>query len=152
MRLAHVPTPRVLAWTLVALCSLGCPRGLEEPAYPSADVYQVPSDFTGEWIGEVEAVTGTLRIQELGAGRFYGAFRSDDGVTRYALSIDHVMKPGPDDTPRPSNLVTFTWQDGRGDRGAGWLLINREDSALTGEFGRGSDGSGFGAWTFIRLE
>lgn len=120
--------------------------------FPSADVYEIPSRFEGEWIGEAGPVTGTLRIDELGAGRYYGSFRSDDAVTRYALSMDHVMKPGADGNPRPSNLVTFTWQDGRGDRGVGWLLINREDSALTGAFGRGSEAAGFGEWTFIRLE
>ena len=56
-----------------------------------------------------------------------------------------------DGQPAPSNLVEFTWQDGHGDRGAGWLLVNREGSALTGTYGRGEGNTdGAGTWTFMK--
>ena len=34
----------------------------------------------------------------------------------------------------------------------GWLLINREDTALTGEYGYDQRRTEAGTWTFIRIE
>jgi hypothetical protein len=113
----------------------------------------MPSNFAGEWMGEVGAVAGTLQISELGRGRYYGLFHGESEPMRLSLSIDHKMATDATGAPVPSNLVTFIWQDGRGGRGAGWLLINREDSALAGAYGMSEDRStGLGEWTFIRLE
>ena len=49
-----------------------------------------------------------------------------------------------------ATVSTFTWQNGLGSRGKGWLLINREDTALTGSFGYGVATEGLGEWSFER--
>jgi hypothetical protein len=87
-----------------------------------------------------------LKIDKLGPARYYGIYQVDGADLRYVMSLDQtVVDDGGEQVP--ANRCTFTWQDGTGGRGTGWLLINREDSALTGEFGEGA-----GTWTFIRIE
>ncbi len=146
--------PRLAAVLRVAALGilLACPRQATGPVYPDAQVYEVPADFAGEWIGEVGGNTGLLRIDLLWPSRYRGVFRGEGIVAEYVLAMDQRTAPARDGEPRPANLVTFTWQDGRGGRGHGWLLINREDSALTGSYGEGDEAAGLGEWTFIRLE
>ena len=117
---------------------------------PPAEAYDQPSDFSGDWIGEVEATEGTLTISRLGPARYRGVYEVDGTPIRYVLALEQTMvEQG--GAQVPANRVVFTWQDGRGGRGEGWLLVNRENTALTGEFGEGAGHIG-GAWTFIRLE
>ncbi|MCA9638282.1 MAG: hypothetical protein KC420_19770, partial [Myxococcales bacterium] len=50
-----------------------------------------------------------------------------------------------------ANVVRFEWQDGRGGVGSGWLMINKEGSALTGEIVYGVAPTG-GALAYVRVE
>jgi hypothetical protein len=119
---------------------------------PGAEVYPVPSNFEGEWMGEADESSGVLRILPLGGGRYRGIYRAEDQPIQLVLAMEQAMVAVAQGREEPSNLVSFTWQDGRGGRGKGWLLINREDSALIGAYGRGENHSNAGDWTFIRLE
>ena len=122
-------------------------------AIPPAEAYERPSDFKGEWLGESAGRLGTLMIEGLGGARYYGRFESEDKALAYVANMQQrSATPAGEDAPVPANLMTFTWQDGRGGRGEGWLLINREDSALSGViyFGEGQGRSA--ALTFIRVD
>ncbi len=111
---------------------------------PRPEVYpEGASDFTGEWVGESAGIFGTLSIQRLASDRYYGRFTSEDGLTRFVINLrqDRATRRSPG-AMEPGNLVRFTWQDGRGGRGEGWVLINRENSALSGEIRYGGLGRG----------
>ncbi len=145
----------VRAALLVALAAAGCDRsgGAGEAvdiAAPAAEVYpEGASDFTGEWVGESAGVFGTLKVRRLAVDRYYAQFNSDDGLVRFVCNLRQVRAtPGEGGEMTPANLALFEWQDGRGGRGNGWVLINREDSALSGEIRYG----GLGAWDFVRAE
>ena len=137
-------------------CLLGCPgpRNGGDPAsitnYPPADSYDVDPEFIGEWYGDVDGLRGTLVIGPIGEQTFYGSFVSDDETREYTLLLDHSYVQVPNEGMVPSNRTTFTWQDGLGSRGKGWLLIDRSDRALSGSFGFGVATTGLGAWSFIR--
>lgn len=137
----------------------GCTPRTATPSYPPAQGYAVGSDFAGVWVGEVNGIAGELSVQRMGSQRYYGYFRGESKQARYTLALDQQAIADGEEaqaklkgTGTASNLCLFTWQDGHGGRGAGWLLINREDSALTGTFGRNTAHSGVGQWTFIRAE
>jgi hypothetical protein len=148
MRPAVRPIVRFAPALALALAAAGCPGQQRVAAYPSAEQYGVQVSFIGEWLGEVAGIEGILKINELSPTRYYGQFRSDDGSVIQSWDMAPVMEGG-----AQTNLVKLEWQDGRGDQGLGWLLINREDSALTGSLGRGENRTaGFGDVTFIRLE
>src|SRR5690606_34916757 len=101
--------------------------------YPSG-----ASDFTGAWVGESAGVMGALKVERLGPDRYYGTFTSHDGLIRFVCNMRQVRAtPATGGEMAPANLVVFTWQDGRGGRGQGWVLINRENSALSGEIRHG---------------
>ena len=140
----------LLAAVGLMLLATGCPAAKETATHPPPQVYAEETDFSGEWRGEVGDVTGVLRIEQLGDGRYYANFRGETRPVKYILNLDQIPGQGPDTAAAPSNLCLFTWQDGRGGRGEGWLLINREHSALTGTFGRGGGNTGMGVWTFKR--
>lgn len=143
------------AGILVAFVAVvGCERGAGGEAVditaPSAEVYpEGASDFAGEWVGESAGVFGTLKIRRLAEDRYYGQFVSDDRLIRYVANLRQVRAtPEAGGEMTPGNLAVFDWQDGRGGRGGGWVLINREDSALSGEIRFG----GLGAWDFVRVD
>lgn len=140
----------VSTWALCWVVLSGCDK-THAPDLPPAEVYVPPAQVHGQWRGEVGGVEGTLRVDDLAGNHYRGMFVASGISRRYVLNMEQVGAPGPDGLVAPSNLVRFRWQDGRGDRGEGWLLVNREGSALTGSFGRG-DGmtSGAGEWTFVR--
>lgn len=118
---------------------------------PNAEVYERPVAVKGEWRGEVGGLAGTLDLTPLGRDRYRGVFEASGRSMLYVLNVVHVRAPGPDGVPTPSNLLRFDWQDGRGDRGAGWLLVNRDGSIITGSFGRGDGNTeGAGEWTMVR--
>jgi hypothetical protein len=151
----RVPS-RASRWARLVLAALptlvlaSCDK-VQTPEYPEAEVYVPPTPVHGQWRGEVDGVAGTLRVQDLEGSRYYGLFEAGGVGRRYVLNMERLPAAGPDGSPAPSNLVRFTWQDGRGDRGDGWLLVNRDGSALTGSFGRGDGNtSGAGDWTFMR--
>ena len=123
-----------------------------EESIPPADLYSDPVSFVGEWLGEVGGLMGTLEVVELESLRYRGLFRGEDDPIQLVLAMERVQVPGPGETLQPTNQILFTWQDGRGGRGAGWLLINREDTALTGDYGYDPARTGAGSWTFIRVE
>ncbi len=117
---------------------------------PLAEAYDKASDFSGEWVGESNGVLGALKIRSLGPGRYYGQFAGDDGQTRFVCNMQQpLVAPVGGVDPLLGNLVRFTWQDGRGGRGDGWVLINPEDSALTGEIRVGNQGA---AMDFVRVD
>lgn len=128
----------------------GCDMGHQTAApIPPAQAYDVASDFSGVWVGEADGMVGTLEISSLSSGRYRGYFEGDDVKMEYVLLLqqDDVVVG---EQPVPGNRATFAWQDGRGSRGDGWMLINREDSALTGQFG--AQGIMDRELTFIRVE
>lgn len=101
---------------------------------PKAEAYDAPSRFEGEWVGEVDGTIGTLKVSPLGKGRYRGIYEAEDGRAEYVLLLEQdVVMVG--ETSVLGNRTTFTWQDGRGARGEGWMLINRGASALTGALG-----------------
>ena len=134
-----------LGWAAV-----GCDPGNNEPPHPPPEVYEAPSDFSGAWRGEVDGIAGSLRIDRLGEGRYYANFRGKDRPERYILSMTQTRAEVADGETALANVASFTWQDGRGAVGTGWMLINRENTTITGTFGRGGAMSGMGVWTFVR--
>lgn len=145
--------PRRAALVLAVACA--CVRGgsggeAVDPTAPIAEVYpEGASDFAGEWVGESAGSFGTLKIERLAVDRYYASFASDDGLTRYVCNIRQVAAtPEEGGATAPGNLAVFTWQDGRGGRGQGWVLINRENSALTGEIRVG----GAAPLDFVRVD
>lgn len=120
--------------------------------YPPASVYELDPEFAGEWTGDVGGSPGTLTVGRLDEASYFGSFVTDDGAIEYTLLLQHSFVTTSEGGEVPSNRATFTWQDGLGSRGKGWLLINREDSAVTGSFGYGQATSGLGDWSFIRFD
>lgn len=129
---------------------LGCDVTHQPAApIPPAEAYDLPSDFGGVWVGEADGTVGALEITSLGGGRYRGYFQGDDVELEYVLVLEQdPVQIG--EQLIPGNRATFSWQDGRGGRGDGWFLINREDSALTGAFG--AQGMMDRDLTFIRVE
>lgn len=153
------PASRARALLLAGgLLCVGCPGGgglgsttSSATAYPPASAYEIDPEFSGEWSGDIDGLRGTLSIGRLDDRSFFGSFVTDDQSVEYTLLLEHTFIDTQEDGEVPSNRTTFTWQDGLGSRGKGWLLINREDSALTGSFGFGVATSGLGEWSFVRL-
>lgn len=121
-------------------------------SYPPASVYDIDPEFSGDWVGDIGGTPGTLTIGELDERSFFGSFVTDDGSTEYTLLLEHTYVETEEGGEVPSNRTTFTWQNGLGSRGKGWLLINGEDTALTGSFGFGVATTGLGDWSFERLD
>ena len=115
---------------------------------PPAEVYDDAPVFAGVWEGAVDDVEGTLRLDRISDGTYRGLYRSSALSVEYILKCEQTIE---DEAGQPTNRLVFTWQDGRGGRGTGWLLINRDSSALTGAFGEGAGHVG-GTWTFLRDE
>jgi hypothetical protein len=154
-----VSLARKAVWAAPLLgCLLACPgttgggSGGLQSNYPPASVYEVDPLFTGEWDGDVDGLPGTLTIGELDERSFFGSFVTSDRSTEYTLLLEHTYVETPEGGEAPSNRTIFTWQDGLGSRGKGWLLINREDTALTGTFGYGVATEGLGQWSFVRAQ
>lgn len=120
--------------------------------YPPASVYELDPEFAGEWVGDIGGSPGTLTIGRLDERSYFGSFVTDDSAIEYTLLLQHSYVTTAEGGEVPSNRATFTWQDGLGSRGKGWLLINREDTAITGSFGYGQATSGLGDWSFIRYD
>lgn len=146
------------AVVLASLLALGCPPingpdtgPVSQSNYPPASVYDIDPQFAGEWVGDVDGLSGTLKLGELDERTFFGSFVTDDGSTEYTLLLEHTYVDTEEGGEVPSNRTIFTWQDGLGSRGKGWLLINREDTALTGSFGYGLATTGLGQWSFERV-
>lgn len=142
----------ILRGGAVALAVAGCTSDLpgRGSSTPMAESYDKPSDFAGEWVGESDGQLGTLTVRSLGVGRYYGQFVGDDGQARFVLNMQQpLVSSAAGGELLPGNLVQFGWQDGRGGRGDGWMLINPEDSALTGEIRVGSQGRGL---EFVRVD
>lgn len=147
-----MPTARAaLLLALAGSCVRGGPASeVVDATTPTPEVYpEGPSDFTGEWVGESAGVFGTLMVKRLAADRYYARFQSEDGLVRYVCNVRQVQATPPaGGAVTPANLAVFSWQDGRGGRGEGWVLINREGSALTGEIRIGASA----AWDFVRVD
>ncbi len=116
---------------------------------PPAEAYDVASDFTGQWRGEIDGEVGLLEIKSLGQGRYRGLYEGQNVRIEYVLLLEQDLVPT-GQSELPGNRAVFTWQDGHGGRGDGWLLINRADTALTGV--SGERGTPEHQWTFIRAE
>jgi len=154
-RAAVVSTDAVhrLPIALAALALVACKTasgGTVDPSHPVPEAYDRGSNFAGAWVGESNHVLGTLEVRSLGPGRYYGKFTSDDKLTKFVCNMKQPLVTLADNTSQlPGNLVEFTWQDGRGGQGAGWVLINPADSALAGEIQAGGES---GPWTFVRRD
>ena len=140
--------------------SSGGPGGRSEPP-PPVDLYGEVPDFTGVWLGEIGGQMGELGVSKLGDTRYYGSFKSDDGAIRFVLNMKQRTAPDNSGQATPGNLVTFDWQDGQqGDvcsaqgcgQGKGWVLINPEDTALSGMLGFGESNANRGTMSFVRVE
>jgi hypothetical protein len=135
---------------MIVLAACKPEAGAVDPSSPTAEAYDKPSDFAGEWVGESNAVLGGLKVKSLGVGRYYGQFVGDDGLTRFVINMQQPLVSAlGGGEPLLGNLARFTWQDGRGGRGDGWVLINPEDSALTGEIRVGNTAR---AMDFVRVD
>ncbi len=115
---------------------------------PVAEAYPTPSEFRGRWLGESDDALGFLEIQALGDGRYYGRFSSDDQMRKYVANMTQVMATDGEERV-PGNVLRFTWQDGRGGVGSGWLMVDEDSSALTGELVYG-DSNRSGVLAFVR--
>lgn len=143
---------RLLALSIAAL-TIACDTassGGGGTVVPAAEAYERPSAFEGKWLGESDGVMGTLMIERLGERRYYARFVDDTGAPRYVANVQQDRVPAGDDGI-PGNLARFTWQDGRGSGGSGWLMINREDSAITGMLTHGASQRP-GSLSFIRVD
>jgi hypothetical protein len=153
---------RVALVGTLLLALVGCPTGGpvtpgddeagDDGNYPPASVYELDPEFAGEWAGDIGGSPGTLTIGRLDERSYFGSFVTDDAAIEYTLLLQHSYVTTAEGGEVPSNRATFTWQDGLGSRGKGWLLINREDTAITGSFGYGQATSGLGDWSFIRFD
>ena len=127
----------------------GCDK-TRAPELPPAEVYDSPVVITGG--GTARSVASAASCASTSSTAALP--RHVRGVTtgrQYVMNMRQVEATAGDGKLAPSNLVEFTWQDGHGDRGAGWLLVNRAGSALTGSFGHGEGVTdGAGSWTFVR--
>jgi hypothetical protein len=142
---------------ILALAMLACPSmvgtggdGGTQTNYPPASVYEIDPQFAGSWSGDVDGLPGTLTIGELDERSYFGSFQTSDQTVEYTLLLEHTYVDTDNGGEAPSNRTIFTWQDGLGSRGKGWLLINREDTALMGSFGYGVATQGLGEWSFVR--
>jgi hypothetical protein len=143
-------SPRILAAALALAVCKPVNRETVDPSLPVAEAYDHGSDFAGAWVGESNGVLGVLEVRALGPGRYYGKFTSDDKLTKFVVNMQQpLVAARSGDTTLPGNLVQFTWQDGRGGKGNGWVLINPGDSALNGEIRAGGEA---GPWTFVRRD
>lgn len=132
------------------MVSAACgPALVPEETLPPAESYDVPSNFAGIWVGEADGAAGTLEVEAVSEGRYHGVYTGDDAEIEYDLELEQDLVPS-GETTIAGNRVTFTWTDGHGGEGQGWLLINREDSALTGALG--DRGLMDRSLTFIRVE
>ncbi|TPV95782.1 MAG: hypothetical protein B7733_08150 [Myxococcales bacterium FL481] len=143
-----------LCATALSVAAAACAHRTKvaEPVYPEATVYARDPQFVGEWVGEVGGMWGILTLGELEPHRFFGSFVADDASVEYVLMLDQSLVRDDRGAEAPSNRVVFTWQDGQGGRGRGWLLVNREDTALTGAYGYDNAVQGLGEWTLIRSD
>lgn len=134
----------------LAACKPASQSETVDPSTPTAEVYDDGSDFAGAWVGKSNGVLGLLEVRSLGPGRYYAKFTSDDRLTRFVVNMKQPLVAVRDGAAKlPGNLVEFTWQDGRGGQGGGWVLINPTDTALDGVIRAGGM---TGPWTFIRRE
>lgn len=150
--LAALPGRRRFVMRLFVLTcwpQVACYPANAGPSHPPPEVYELPIDFSGRWRGEVDGTAGTVQIDRLSDGKYYGNFRGNAGK-RYILSLVQERVDLEQTDLELANVCAFTWIDGRGSEGRGWLLINREDTTITGTFGRGGSTSGMGVWTFVR--
>lgn len=143
------PASRLALWAVLGVLACKPQQETVDPSTPVPEVYDKPSDFAGEWVGESNTVLGTLKVRQLGSGHYYGQFSGDDGQTRFVINFQQALVTKDAGAPALGNLARFTWQDGRGGRGDGWVLINPEDSALTGEIRVGNASR---AMDFVRVD
>ena len=145
-----MPRPRTLALALGV--TLACDRrgGGKVAVYPDALAFDHAPHFVGSWSGTAAGVQGRLTIGELDELRYSGQFEGNGSSVRYILLMDQSLAASESHGAVPSNRVVFTWQDGAGGRGKGWLLINREGTRLTGSSGYVSATEGHGQWALER--
>ena len=122
-----------------------------EVVYPKAEPFEPPPVFAGSWRGKLAGHRGELQLGELRRGEYYGNFTADDGALDVALLLEQSMALIENGASVPSNRLVFDWQDGTGERGHGWLLVDQAGHKLTGASGFGEAIEGF-SWTFRRSE
>ncbi len=130
---------------------LACDReGGSQAIYPEAEPYEAAAGFVGTWRGRVGEYEGQLRVGELSQGRYFGNFAAADGRLELALLMDQSLVTSDAGATLPSNRALFTWQDGAGNRGHGWLKIASKGDALSGSSGELESIDGW-AWQLSRV-
>lgn len=144
----------LLACLGLALSSWGCaPQVRGDAAVPAAALYPGNADFSGLWTGHIGSRHGELRLERLRKGVLGGNFIGDDSSIQFALvGKQDYLASSKELAARAANRLRFEWQDGSGSSGRGWLLVSREGSALTGEFGFGETAIGGALWNFRRSD
>ena len=147
---------RAVGICVVLLAVAACDRGAtahkhHEIVYPRAEAFEPPPVFAGAWRGKLAGHRGELQLGELRRGEYYGNFTADDGALDVALLLEQSMASLENGASVPSNRLVFNWQDGTGERGHGWLLVDHSGRELIGESGFGEAIEGF-SWTFRRDE
>jgi hypothetical protein len=117
--------------------------------YPEARAYLQPPSFSGAWQGKLNRKQGKLQIGELKSGEYFGNFTAEDGELDIALLLEQSLALSANGAQLPSNRLLFTWQDGGGERGHGWLMIDEAGAELEGSSGFGERIDGF-SWNFSR--
>lgn len=141
---------------LLLLALAACDRAVvasehHEVVYPKAEAFEPPPVFAGAWRGKLAGHRGELQLGELRRGEYYGNFTADDGALDVALLLEQSMALIENGASVPSNRLVFDWQDGTGERGHGWLLIDQRGQKLSGGSGFGEAIEGF-SWVFGRHE
>lgn len=142
-----------LSLVLVSSAGTGCQSasGATRAVYPNAEAFAQAPEFEGTWRGKIDRYQGELRIGELSPHRFFGNFSSDHGGIDLALLMDQSSVQTLGGTSMDSNRLLFTWQDGEGARGHGWMKINERGELLLGESGPLEQIEG-SEWKFERTE
>lgn len=133
---------------------IGCAAKVRgDAAIPHAALYRREADFSGTWEGYIAEHYGVLILERLRQGVYGGNFIGEEESVQFALMARQdqmrVHKRAP---VRGGNRLIFEWQDGGNSEGRGWLLVSREGSALTGEFGFAEAAIGGGLWNFVRSD
>ena len=119
--------------------------------YPEAKSFAEPPIFVGAWKGTLGDFRGELQIGELSPREYFGNFDVGDGRHDVALLMEQSIVQSSSGGALPSNRILFTWQNGMGERGRGYLLIDESSTRLRGASGEGGAIEGM-KWDFTRVD
>ena len=117
--------------------------------YPDAEAYSAAPVFEGSWRGRISDWEGELLVGELSARKYFGNFSSAVGNKEIAVLFEQSVAVNANGASLPSNRLVFTWQDGQGQRGKGWVKIDEAGRRLEGSAGFNESIEGQ-RWSFER--